>query len=166
MKLPILFLMISLGLFSCGTRNSSKSEASESKTEKIDTIGSSFRLTDEKDTVQNGEEIKNYKSGAKRIRGMMKDGKREGVWMSWYEDGTQWSETTFKEGQKTGATTTWYENGKKRYEGFYTNDQESGKWMYWDENGKFIQSKDYGVKQSNYYTQLLNFAFENTENIG
>ena len=146
MKKCILFLLISMGLFSCnGEKKSPKPEVAETKPVKVDSTLSTFRLTDEKDTVQNGEEIKNYKNGAKRIRGMMKDGKRQGVWKSWYEDGTQWSETTFKDGKKDGATTTWYENGKKRYQGFYTNDTESGKWEYWDENGKFIESKDFGV---------------------
>ncbi len=146
MKIRILILMISFSLFSCGSKNLPKSEVTETKAAKQDTIVSTFRLTDEKDTVQNGEEIKYHKNGAIRIRGMMKDGKRNGVWRSWYEDGTQWSETTFKEGKKTGPTITWYETGKKRYQGFYKDDQQSGEWMYWDENGKFIEAQGFGIK--------------------
>jgi antitoxin component YwqK of YwqJK toxin-antitoxin module len=80
------------------------------------------------------------------MRGMMKDGKREGVWKSFYETGSPWSETTFKNGKKNGKTTTWYENEKKRYDGFYIDDIESGKWVYWSEKGELVTEKNYDVK--------------------
>lgn len=96
--------------------------------------------------LQNGEYIKHYENGVIEMRGMMKDGKREGLWKSWYQNGSPWSETTFSKGVKNGKTTTWYENEKKRYDGFYTNDIESGKWSFWDEKGKLVKEMDYDVK--------------------
>jgi antitoxin component YwqK of YwqJK toxin-antitoxin module len=96
--------------------------------------------------IQNGEYVLHYESGVIKIRGMMQNGKREGLWKSWYSNGSPWSETTFHEGIKNGPTTTWYENEKKRYEGFYTNDVESGVWKFWDEKGKLVSSQDYGKK--------------------
>lgn len=96
---------------------------------------------------ENGEYVKKYENGQIQMQGMMKNGKREGLWKSFYEDGTPWSQTTFKEGKKDGPTTTWYENGKKRYEGNYKNDSESGIWKYYDEKGVFIKDFDYDKQQ-------------------
>ena len=80
------------------------------------------------------------------MHGMMKEGKREGLWKSFYENGLKWSETTFAAGIKNGKTSTWYENGKKRYDGFFTNDLESGKWTYWNESGEQVSTKDFDKK--------------------
>jgi len=149
----LLFLAVFMILFSCGGDISTsevqdvKSEVKAEKTPvKADTIESLFSFDFAKDTVENGEEVKHHKNGVVHIRGMMKNGKRTGLWKSWYEDGTPWSETTFKDGIKTGKTITWYENGKKRYEGFYTNNIASGKWIYWDDKGNIIEPKDFGTK--------------------
>ncbi|MEI6489046.1 MAG: hypothetical protein WCP52_08795 [Bacteroidota bacterium] len=93
--------------------------------------------------VENGEYIERYDNGMIRIKGMMKNGKRDGLWRSWYVNGVPWSETTFKDGVKTGPTSTWYPNNRKRYDGFYVDDKEAGKWTYWDEKGKELSSKIY-----------------------
>ncbi len=140
-------IVIALFAFcSCADR-SSKTAAKPNETKEVhkDTTLASFTISGSKKiTVDNGESIQHYSSGAIKMRGMMKDGHRSGIWKSWYENGTPWSETTFLEGRKTGKTITWYENGKKRYEGFYTNDIESGKWVYWNEEGKIATTKDFG----------------------
>lgn len=116
----------------------------ENKKTLTDTIQTEFIFAEQKDTViQNGEYIKYHKNGVIEMRGLMKNGKRDGLWKSWYEDGLPWSETTFVSGKKNGKTTTWYANEKKRYEGFYTNDVESGKWTFWDENGKIQSIQNY-----------------------
>ena len=149
MRIYILFFVVILsGLISC-TQNTTKTIQYENKVTELappDTTNSLFSFSVTKDTVQNGEEVKHYKSGKVQMRGMRKDGARTGLWKSWYEDGTLWSETTFEKGVKMGRTTTWYENGKKRYEGFYKNDVESGKWTFWDEKGDVVQTKDFGEK--------------------
>lgn len=116
----------------------------ENKRVQRDTLQSDFIFSQKTDSIiKNGEYINYYKNGVMEMRGMMKDGERDGTWKSWYENGSPWSETTFKGGKKNGKTTTWYENENKRYEGFYTNDKESGRWTFWDENGKQQYSKDY-----------------------
>ncbi|MBL7884311.1 MAG: hypothetical protein JNL69_09590 [Bacteroidia bacterium] len=96
--------------------------------------------------IENGEHIQRYPNGVIEMKGMMKDGKREGLWKSFYENGSPWSETTFKEGIKNGPTTTWYENEQKRYIGNYKDDKEVGKWTYWDEKGKLILTKDFDTE--------------------
>lgn len=138
MKRIIGFLFLSLCLFSCKNNNSQTSSDIQR-----DTVKSSNPLEKTDSIISNGEYIQYYKNGVTKMRGMMKNGKRDGLWKSFYENGSPWSETTFKDGKKDGKTTTWYENEKKRYEGFYTNDVESGKWISWDENGKLILEKTY-----------------------
>ncbi|MCE3280828.1 MAG: hypothetical protein K0S44_3019 [Bacteroidetes bacterium] len=132
-------------LFSCKQNNSQIINSDNSV--QHDTIRDNKIVKSDKDSViNNGEYIQYYKNGVTKMRGMMKDGKREGVWKSFYETGSPWSETTFKNGKKNGKTTTWYENEKKRYDGFYIEDIESGKWIYWNEKGELVTEKNYDVK--------------------
>lgn len=127
-------------VYACGNGNS----GAETKDVQKDTVKTDYLLSRTADSViQNGEYIKYYKNGVIQMRGVMKDGQREGVWKSWYENGSPWSETTFVNGKKTGKTITWYDIDKKRYEGYYTEDKETGHWTFWDLSGKVQQEKDY-----------------------
>ncbi len=145
----IVSLFFSVGLISCSNQTEKTADKLETTIPTPpDSSSSNFTITNKQDTaiVSDGESIQRYKNGVIKMKGLMKDGKREGLWKSWYEDGTPWSQTTFSAGIKNGATTTWFPNGKKRYEGFFLNDIESGKWKYWDENGKEQLVKDFGTK--------------------
>ena len=145
MKKIIVLIIVSTILFSCANKNGS---VAQNKAQQNDTVKSgNVNDIQKKDSIiQNGEYIKHYKNGVIEMRGMMKNGKREGLWKSWYDNGLPWSETTFKDGKKNGSTKTWYENEKVRYTGFYTNDVESGKWNFWDDKGKLFNTKDYDAK--------------------
>lgn len=94
-------------------------------------------------TTIDGEFIKRYDNGVVEVRGILKAGKREGVWKSFYKNGMPWSETTFLNGKKEGHTISWHENGQKRYEGYFKNDVESGLWIFWDDQGNLATKKDY-----------------------
>lgn len=145
----IFFVVISIILIACSNESisSEKKQLAVSDNKSDSVYQENFMFVGSQDTVvKNGELITRYKNGVIDKQGMMKDGKRDGLWKSFYEDGTPWSETTFKDGIKNGKTTTFYPNGQKRYEGFYTNDTESGKWIYYDELGKQIQLVDYDKK--------------------
>jgi antitoxin component YwqK of YwqJK toxin-antitoxin module len=140
----ILFSLTIICLISCS--NQTKDTPVEEKQKEIvsNPDSTNFTIISKQDTTtQDGQSIVRYKNGAVKMQGMMKGGKREGLWKSFYEDGTQWSESIFIDGIKFGKTSTWYENGNKRYEGFYTNDKESGKWTYWDEAGKLVNTKEH-----------------------
>ena len=140
-RIGILYVFITIILCSCSNE---PSEKIENKKVQRDTIKADFVFTEKKDTlIRDGEYIKYYKNKVIEMQGIMKDGKREGLWKSYYENGSPWSETTFTGGKKNGKTTTWYDNENKRYEGFYTNDAESGKWTFWDEKGKVQSIKNY-----------------------
>jgi len=142
MKSILFFLITITGIASC---SSNPQASSETQAVQHDTIkaNSKITITTSDSVIKTGEYIKHYKNGVIEMRGLMKDGKREGLWKSWYDNGSPWSETTFSNGIKDGKTTTWYENEQKRYAGFYKDDKESGKWTYWDEKGKVVTIKDY-----------------------
>jgi antitoxin component YwqK of YwqJK toxin-antitoxin module len=149
MKMILPFVIISLVFCNCKNEaNINKVQPGAVQEKKSDTAAAStFTIIGVQDTVTaDGDHIERYKNGVIRIRGTMKDGKREGLWKSWYDDGKPWSETTFKAGIRDGHTITWYPNGNKRYDGAYTNDEESGTWIYWDETGKEVSKKDYSKK--------------------
>lgn len=143
MKKTGIVLLCILCLVACN-RNASKQESAEEKPR--DRMSQDFTFESKADSVVSGEQIHYHKNGVIEMRGMMKDGKRDGLWKSWYENGLPWSETTFVLGKKNGKTTTWYDNGKKRYEGFYTNDKESGRWMFWKEDGSIADTKNYDLR--------------------
>ena len=146
MKTKIILCSLIIGLVSCSNQPDEK-PVIETKVEATVNLDSTqFTIISNQDTTQNGESIIKYPSGKVKMQGMMKDGKREGLWKSFYETGLPWSETTFEAGIKNGKTTTWYENGNKRYKGFYKNDKESGKWTYWNEAGELVNTQDYDKK--------------------
>ena len=142
-----LFSLLILGLISCSNQAGEKKVEVVKVEPQVNRDSTRFTITSPQDTTQNGESILKYPNGNVRMKGMMKDGKREGLWKSYYETGLQWSETTFEAGIKNGRTSTWYENGKKRYDGFYKNDLESGKWIYWNEAGEQMSTKDFDKKE-------------------
>ena len=141
----ILFSILITGLLSCSNQPAEiPAEVNVESPVNPDSTRFTIAVEQQDSIVNNGESIQRHKNGVVRMRGIMKDGKRDGLWKSFYENGTPWSETTFVSGVKTGKTITWYEDGKKRYEGEYTNDRESGLWNYRDEKGKEVSTKDYG----------------------
>jgi len=86
-----------------------------------------------------------YENKQKQMEGEFKDGKRNGLWVSWYMNGRKWSEGSFKNGKSEGKRATYFENGKLRYEGAYKNDERVGKWRFYDEAGKLITEEDYSA---------------------
>lgn len=147
MKRISVIIVLSVFLFSCKQNNGQTIDNAGVQHDTVKTT-KMYDVAGKKDSIiSNGEYIQYYKNGVIKMRGMMKDGKRDGLWKSFYDNGLPWSETTFKDGIKNGKTTTWYENETKRYEGTYTNDEESGKWTFWNEKGEIIANKDYSVKK-------------------
>lgn len=141
----ILFSVLICGLISC-TNQPVEKPFEEVKVETASADSNTFTIVTIQDTTQNGESILKYKNGQVKMEGMIKDGKREGLWKSFYENGTQWSESFYVNGVKNGPTKTWYENGNKRYEGFYSNDAQSGQWKNWDEAGNLVPANYKGKK--------------------
>ncbi|HEX8515372.1 MAG TPA: hypothetical protein VF868_04175 [Bacteroidia bacterium] len=142
MKRILTFIMLVCGLFSCKENNSQTNETTGVQRDTV--INNKVISSGSTDSIiSDGEYIQYYKNGVTKMRGIMKDGQREGVWKSFYENGAPWSETAFTAGKKNGKTITWYENERKRYEGSYNMDKESGIWKFWDEEGKLVNETNY-----------------------
>jgi len=112
--------------------------------------GSPKRVCIYKGKGENREMIREttyYENKQIQMDGEFKDGKRNGLWLSWYSNGNKWSEGTFKNGKSEGKRTTYFENGKVRYEGFYKDDQRTGKWRFYDETGKLLAEQDFSAPQ-------------------
>jgi antitoxin component YwqK of YwqJK toxin-antitoxin module len=126
-------------LLSCDSDHTGKEKAAVNKD------SSAAKTIAAQDTAppRNGMYEKKYDDGAVKIRGEMRNGKREGSWFSYYSNGKIWSQTDYIDGLRNGQSITWFPNGKKRYEGIYTNDKQSGTWKYYDETGKTVQEVDY-----------------------
>jgi len=100
------------------------------------------------------------------IMGLVKNGKRDGVWRMYFKNGEILEENhnngfldgsislTYSNGQrkwrisylngiKNGLSTFWYKNGKKWKEGYYSKGDSVGDWLFWDEKGKMIDKKQY-----------------------
>lgn len=85
-----------------------------------------------------------YQNKQKRLEGEYKNNERDGKWIYYYESGKLWSEGFFRQGKSEGLRVTYFENGSKRYEGHYKNDLRIGLWKFYDESGKLVQEIDYG----------------------
>jgi antitoxin component YwqK of YwqJK toxin-antitoxin module len=81
-----------------------------------------------------------YDNGKERMKGIIKNGKREGLWQAWYENGNLWSEAEYRNGINHGKTITYFENGKIRYEGKFEEGNKIGVWKYYDDSGNLVKS--------------------------
>lgn len=112
--------------------------------------GSPKRVCIYKGKGENREMIREttyYENKQMQMDGEYKDGKRNGLWISWYMNGNKWSEGSFKNGKSDGKRVTYFENGKVRYEGEYKNDLRTGKWRFFDETGKLLTEQDFSIQQ-------------------
>ncbi len=126
--------IFSFALFACNN-TSNKETIENTKTQASTTSASS--------SIENGEKTERFPNGVIRFQGMIKNGKRDGLWKSFYESGAPWSETTYSNGLKNGPTKVWFENGTMRYEGFFTDDNESGNWIFYDDKGNIAKKQSY-----------------------
>ncbi len=97
-------------------------------------------------SMKDGENELYYPNGRLKMKGEIRDSKRQGLWTSWYDSGIKWSEDTYSMGVKDGRTTSFYPNGQARYIGYYTNDVRSGIWRFYDEEGNLIKEENYSPK--------------------
>ena len=74
--------------------------------------------------LYSGKVFKNHMGGEKEFEGSYKDGKKDGLWITWFENGL----SNFK-------YFTYYRNGKKEQEQLY-KDEKLSFTIGWYENGK------------------------------
>ncbi|HRH01611.1 MAG TPA: hypothetical protein PLN13_05505 [Bacteroidia bacterium] len=134
-----LFLgLVGIFLCSCQPKSSSITSESKPKTDSVFTL----QISNDSDPKMTEEGLNTdyYNNGKEKMKGVIKDGLREGLWQAWYETGVLWSEANYVKGINHGKSVTYFENGKIRYEGMYTNGQKTGIWNYYDEEGKLVKT--------------------------
>mgnify|MGYP000844846537 CR=1 FL=1 len=76
-------------------------------------------------------------------QGKIKNGKREGHWVSYHENGQLWMKGDFKNGEEEGPWVFYYDSGELRKNGEFKNGEEDGPWeyYYYNDHGQ-LESKD------------------------
>ena len=87
------------------------------------------------DTSYTGKIFRLDKNGKKEFETNFKQGKQDGLGITWYKDGQKERETNFKDGKLDGPMNAWYENGQKMIEGSSKNGKQDGLWTEWHKNG-------------------------------
>jgi antitoxin component YwqK of YwqJK toxin-antitoxin module len=95
-----------------------------------------------KDTI-GGVYHEYYSNGNIKIKGVLKNGKRDGDWSYFYENGRLWSWGEYTDGVRNGASSVYYINGILKLEGNYVNDKKSGVWKFYDKDGKLIKEVNF-----------------------
>jgi len=91
--------------------------------------------------TQNGIEIvkkeEYWRNGQKEERNY-KDGKYDGLFITWYKNGQKNSEVIYKDGEKDGLETRWNDNGQKYWKGTY-KDGERISLKRWNRDGSVME---------------------------
>ena len=120
-------------VFGMACQRSSKETKSEEKTAVKDT------------TYQH---VEYYPQGQLKIKGLIQNGKKEGLWTAYYPSGIKWSESEYQNGNLSGNTTAWFENGFMRYQGRYDNNKRTGVWVFYNKDGSVQKRIDMDVAPS------------------
>ena len=75
--------------------------------------------------------------------GTFKDGKRDGMWISFWKNGNVENEGVFKEGKKHGLFKSFFENGQIRYIQEHKNGVPVGVCKHFDKDGNLIKTEEY-----------------------
>jgi antitoxin component YwqK of YwqJK toxin-antitoxin module len=89
-------------------------------------------------------------------QGSLKNGKKDGLWISYRDNGQLWDKVTYKDGKVDGPYLTYHENGRLEYKGTYKVGKKNGPWVSFHEDGQlwfkgtYEDGKNVGV-WVNYY---------------
>ena len=133
----IIFLALSLFLFSC-------SEEKQETNEKLETkqFEAELPLVEED---ENGRYIEWYPGREQvKMKGTKdKEGRKIGVWKYYTEKGVEQSVTEYKAGKKDGISIVRHPTGAIYYRGEYEMDEPSGEWKFYNDQGQLIERKFY-----------------------
>ena len=89
-----------------------------------------------KDGKAEGLSVTWHKNGQRSAEGNFKNGKQDGLWVLWHENGKKRMKTNWKDGKEEGLQVGWYENGQKDREFNYKEGEPDGSWTVWWKNGQ------------------------------
>ena len=98
--------------------------------------GQMARETSWKEGKQDGLGVTWHENGQKKSEVNYKDGKFEGLMVGWHENGQKNGEVNWKNGKKDGLALHWHESGQKKGEANYKDDKRDGLVVEWHENGQ------------------------------
>jgi len=99
------------------------------------------------DTPYTGKCNMYYDDGSKLSEGYYKNGKEDGMWVSWNTDGHKCSESNHKDGENHGLEKHWYNNGVTSTKGQYHKGKRVGIWYAWHTNGNKSHEGEYKNNQ-------------------
>jgi antitoxin component YwqK of YwqJK toxin-antitoxin module len=76
-----------------------------------------------------------WENGKMKSETHYRNGKRDGVSISWYVHGEKEYEGYYQSGKKNGVFSRWYESGAKEGKGSFKNDLPDGEFLGWHESG-------------------------------
>ncbi len=140
MKRHILFLALFFVFFACGGKKEPFKVVEKTYKDGTPMVVRYYASPDKKVLLS---ETSYYRSGAKKMSGAFKDGKRDGRWKAWFPNGKLWSEGEYVRGEETGIKTVYYENGNKYYSGRLQAGKRVGEWSFWSPEGKLLKKVTY-----------------------
>ena len=85
--------------------------------------------------IADGNFIEYHSNGTIKTKGLLKNGKRTGIWTSYFVNGKIQSESKYKKGILNGKTAAYYPNGNVQYMGLYIGDNKDDSWFFYLEDG-------------------------------
>jgi len=83
-----------------------------------------------------------------RVQGTLRNGKRDGFWVSYHDNGQLQWEGDYKNGKKEGLWVSYYDNGQLRYKGNHKNGKSEGRWVrYWKNGQLWLEGADKNGKK-------------------
>ena len=76
-------------------------------------------------------------------KGSIKNGLKEGTWVTYYDNGQLWGKGDYKNGDEEGTWVEYWKNGQLFSKGNYTNGKREGTWVYYWGNGQLWKKGDY-----------------------
>ena len=76
-------------------------------------------------------------------QGLVKNGKRDGVWIGYHENGKFGYIKNYKNGKAEGALVSYYENGQLWFQENFKNGKRDGAWVDYHRNGQLSLKENY-----------------------
>ena len=105
--------------------------------------GQMARETSWKEGKQDGLGVTWYENGQKNGEVNWKNGKKDGLALHWHESGQKKGEANYKDDKRDGLVVEWHYNGKKESEGNYKDGKKDGVWTQWHESGRKSMESHY-----------------------
>ena len=100
----------------------------------------------EQGKIKNGKKegpwVTYWTNGRVWVKGDYKNGEREGPWVFYYDNGQLHMKGDFKNGEEEGPLVVYYENGRLSFKGNYKNGEKDGPWVYYHEDGTVNEELD------------------------